>query len=54
MRSRATAGRAALQHFSTNLSMTGGPFTPNDENDMSVSQHLECNADTDAAAAHNE
>ncbi len=34
--------------------MAGGPCTPNRENDMSVSQHLECNADIDAAAAHNE
>ena len=39
--------------LSSDLSMTGRPCTPKDENDMSVSKRLECNPDIDAAAAHN-
>ena len=39
------------QHRSLNDRRT---LPPNHENDTSVSEHLECNADIDAVAAHNE
>lgn len=38
----------------TDLSVTGRPSTLNDENDMSVSQHMECIPDIDVEVTHNE